>query len=317
MNDRILVCTHGGSSALGALRWANALAGRDGCRVDVLGVVAPVFMEGMTLYSLPGGYVGPDGGWVEDYRDRIRRQLRDVGGAVAAVEPDVEIGHVAHTVAAYAHDHGDAMIVLGAGRRGRAGRGSRAETSLAVGRMARVPVLAVPADAGELPRVAVVAVDFSEYSRDAALAAARLVGPRGLHLVHATWLESPDAPGWGDWMAEYQSGAQARMEELTRELRARCPVRSIETRVLGGDPADGVLRRMRETGAELVAAGSHGHGFFTRMLLGSTSTELLRAAGCAVLVTPPRAESGELARAAERDRRVRRQAGAMVSVLAR
>ncbi|HEX6913477.1 MAG TPA: universal stress protein, partial [Longimicrobium sp.] len=292
MSDRILVCTHGGAGAIGALRWANALAARDGCRVDVLAVVAPVFREGVTLYSIPGERIGPDGERVKDYRERIRVQLRDVGGAVAAVPPHVETGPVAHTIAGYAQDHGDALIVLGAGRHGRPERGSGAETPLYVSRLARVPVLAVPPHAGELPRVAVAAVDFSRYSRDAAVTAARLVGSQGrLHLVHATWLESPGAPGWGDWMAAYHFGAQARMEGLTRELRAECPLRSIETVVLGGDPADRVLQRMQETGAGLVAAGSHGHGFFTRMLLGSTSTELLRAAPCAVLIAPPRADS--------------------------
>jgi hypothetical protein len=35
---------------------------------------------------------------------------------------------------------------------------------------------------------------------------------------------------------------------------------------------------VRDAGTELLAAGSHGHGFFTR----STSTRLLRGAPCAV-----------------------------------
>jgi nucleotide-binding universal stress UspA family protein len=318
MSERILVCTHGEAGALGALRLANALAMRDGCRVDVLAVVAPVFMEGVTLYSLPGRFVSAEGEWVDEYRERIRRQLRGVGGAVAAVEPRVEIGHVAHTIATYAQDHGDALIVLGAESHGRAERWTGSETSLYVARLARVPVLAVPAHAGELPRAAVAAVDFSEYSRDAALAAAKLLRSEGrLHLVHATWLEPAEASGADEWLATYRSGAHARLSELARELRAQTSVHAIDTEVAAGDPAERVLELARDTGAELVAAGSHGYGFFTRMLLGSTSTELLRGARCAVLIVPPRAASRELARAAEsRDRRARRQAGSLVSMLA-
>lgn len=40
--EHILVCTHAGDGALGALRVANALAERDGCTVDVLAVVPTV-----------------------------------------------------------------------------------------------------------------------------------------------------------------------------------------------------------------------------------------------------------------------------------
>jgi nucleotide-binding universal stress UspA family protein len=317
MSERILVCTHGEPGALGALRLANALALRDGYALDVLAVIAPVFLEGVTLYALPGEFVSAEGQWVDAYRERVREQLRALGGPLAAVEPRVEVGHVAHTIATYAESQRDVMILLGAGKHGRAERWGGGETSLYVSRLARVPVLAVPADAAALPEVGVAAVDFSEYSRDAALTAARLLGPGGrLHLVHATWLESPGAPGYGDWMATYESGAQTRMEGLVRELRAQRPLQSVETEVLSGDPTDRVLQRMHQAGAGLVAAGSHGHGFFTRMLLGSTSTELLRGAGCAVLIAPPRAPSAELEGAAERrDQAVRRQAGGVVSAL--
>lgn len=315
MNERILVCTHGEDGALGALRLANALAERDGYALDVLAVIAPVLMEGVTLYSLPGEYVAAEGQWVDEYRERILEQLRAVGGPLATVEPRVEIGHVAHTIATYAQSRGDRMILLGAGKHGRAERWGGAETSLYVSRLARVPVLAVPPAAEAPPEVGVVAVDFSEYSLDAALTAARLLGPAGrLHLVHATWLDP--AVGPGDWVITYESGAQTRMEVLARELRDQRPLRSVETEVLSGDATERVLQRAHQTGAGLVAAGSHGHGFFTRMLLGSTSTELLRGAGCAVLIAPPRAASDELEGAAERrDRAVRMQADGAVSAL--
>lgn len=316
MNQRILVCTHGEEGALGALRLANALAERDGYALDVLAVIAPVFLEGVTLYSLPGEYVSAEGHWVDEYRERVREQLQAVGGRVAAVEPRVEVGHVAHTIATYAESQRDVMILLGGGKHGRAERWGGGETSLYVSRLARVPVLAVPPDAAALPEVGVVAVDFSEYSRAAALTAARVLGPGGrLHLVHATWLDP--AVAREDWAVTYESGAHTRMEGLARELRAQRPLRSVETEVLGGDPTERVLQRAHQTGAGLVAAGSHGHGFFTRMVLGSTSTELLRGAGCAVLIAPPRQASAELAGAAERrDQTVRMRAGGAVPALA-
>lgn len=174
------------------------------------------------------------------------------------------------------------------------------ETSLYGGRMARVPVLAVPADGGMIPRSALAAIDFSEYSRDAARTAARLVGPGGeLRLLHATWMALSETRAGGDWLGDYEARSMARLQELAEELRRDSGV-EVHCEVEVGDPVLSVLRRGRETEAEMLAAGSHGHGFFTRMLLGSTSTRLLCGARCNVLIAPLRAESPELAEAKEK-----------------
>lgn len=289
MNERILACTHAGDGALGALRMANALAERDGSPVDVLAVVPTVFMEGLTLYAFPTGLVPEDAASVERFRQEVRAQLAGVGGAVARVEPRVEIGQVSHTIAGFAQSGAAGLILLGAGRHDVATRLVGGETSLYVSRMARVPVLAVPADAERIPRSAVAAVDFSEYSRDAARTAARLMGPGGvLHLVHATWFAHAEMRAGGDWLADYLAGARGRLHELADVLQRETGV-EVHTEIDIGDPVPSLLQRVRDAGAELLAAGSHGHGFFTRMLLGSTSTRLLRGAGCAVLIAPPRA----------------------------
>lgn len=302
MDERILVCTHAGDGALGALRLANALAARDGCRVDVLAVVPTVYMEGLTLYATSYGLVLDDPASLQRFREEVRQQLGNVGGAVAAVDPQVEVGQVAHTIADHAAKHGHGLILLGAGHHDAATRLSGGETSLYVGRMARVPVLAVPPDVVRIPRSALAAVDFTEYSRDAARTAARLVGPGGeLRLVHATWMALSEMRAGGDWLGDYEAKSMDRLRELAEALRRDSGVEA-HFEVDVGDPVPSILRRARETGAEMLAAGSHGHGFFTRMLLGSTSTRLLRGARCTVLIAPPRAESPELAEA--RGRRI-------------
>lgn len=301
MKERILACTHAGDGALGALRLASTMAERHGCPVDVLAVVPTVFAEGITLYSLPNEMVLADRPSRERYHDRVREQLRQVGGPIARVEPRVEVGQVSATIAAFAREHGHGLIVLGAGRHDAGARLAGTETSLYVTRMARVPVLAVPPRAaGELPRAAVAAVDFSEYSRDAAVTAARLLAPGAVvHLVHTTWAAPGEMRVGGDWLDDYRRQALTRLEVLADELRG---VASVEPRTLlaDGDPAPTILQLVHDTGAELLASGSHGHGFFTRILLGSTSARLLRGADCAVLIAPPRAPSPELAQAEER-----------------
>jgi nucleotide-binding universal stress UspA family protein len=300
MEERILACTHAGDGAVGALRLATALARRDGCPADVLGVVPTVFTEGITLYALPDEVVLADRPSIEKYRDRIRDQLRRVGGPLANVEPWVEVGQVSATIAAFAREHGAGLIVLGAGKHGMGARLSGTETSLYVTRMAQVPVLAVPPGAETLPRNAVAAVDFSGYSRDAAMTAARLLDAGGtLHLVHTTWLSPAQMRVGGDWLQDHRKWAHAQLEALADEVRGIAGVEP-HTVLADGDPAESVLQLVHDTGADLLAAGSHGHGFFTRILLGSTSTRLLRGTTCAVLIAPPRAASPELEDAAEK-----------------
>lgn len=56
-------------------------------------------------------------------------------------------------------------------------------------------------------------------------------------------------------------------------------------RVVGGSPADAVLRAANEAGADLILAGRRGLGLARTLLLGSVSTEILDRATCPVLLT--------------------------------
>jgi len=58
--------------------------------------------------------------------------------------------------------------------------------------------------------------------------------------------------------------------------------------VLHGDPASVLTGYAKKMRADLIAAGSHGHGFIARMMIGSVVTKLVRAAPCGVLVMPNR-----------------------------
>jgi hypothetical protein len=71
------------------------------------------------------------------------------------------------------------LIVMGLGSHGVLARLMHRETTLRVIRNARVPVLAVPSDAVELPRTAVAAIDFTPASEDAARAALDVLGEQG------------------------------------------------------------------------------------------------------------------------------------------
>ena len=64
----------------------------------------------------------------------------------------------------------------------------------------------------------------------------------------------------------------------------------MERCVLAGDPARALMRLVNATRPDLIVAGSHGHGFLTRLRLGSVSQRLVRGAQCSVLVAPPLAQ---------------------------
>jgi nucleotide-binding universal stress UspA family protein len=59
--------------------------------------------------------------------------------------------------------------------------------------------------------------------------------------------------------------------------------------MLQGDPATELLRFGVNVHADLIATGSHGHGFVARLLVGSVATRIVRASTCSVLTvrTPP------------------------------
>lgn len=59
---------------------------------------------------------------------------------------------------------------------------------------------------------------------------------------------------------------------------------AVAARALFGNPAQAIVERAQEIGANLVVVGSHSHRGLARFLLGSTAEAVLRHAPCAVLV---------------------------------
>jgi nucleotide-binding universal stress UspA family protein len=297
MSERILVATRGTSSAEGALRFARALAERDGAVVEVISVVTPAAV-GPALPFDAGAYWSPQAAQlrIDVQRDAVRTQLEEVGGPAAGWPVRVEVGPTVPALVARATAHGAAMIVAGAGRRGRVERLLGGETTVRLMHAASVPVLSVPHDVPALPGVAVVGTDFSAFSWDATVAAARLVGPDGrLHLVHVMWppLAEEGRPNEEEWIRTYRAGAEHRLRAVVNGLAAELPVH-VETHLASGEPGTELLALQDRTGAGLVAVGSHGLGFFGRIALGSVSARVLRNAPCPVLVAPPRTPAREL-----------------------
>lgn len=282
----LLVATDASPEADGAIRMAQAIAAPRGQPIKVLAVHPP-----LPVVAPEVGFVdGPD---VEaDHRtylrDQVLEQLKRVG--VEGEWPlDVVTGDPAATIVKAAAQIGASLVIMGLGEHGLFDRLLGDETVLRVLRLGTVPVLAVAPDAEGLPRNALAAVDFSESSQRAASLAADLMHPDGRMTLAHVIVRDAAKTGWPNNHLAHDGILGQAFDLLTAEIGFEA-LTQIHRKVLVGDPSKAVLEYAGTLKPDLVVAGSHGHRFLSRLLLGSVSQCLVRGARCSVLVAPPEDE---------------------------
>ena len=140
-----------------------------------------------------------------------------------------------------------------------------------------------------------VATDGSDFSRDAIREAMRYLHPENTRFRVLSCWELPEeiAVTTYDIAVEYYQKSQEavelransdadRSENQIRRFYADEPV-NIEKVVASGPPDKLIIEEARKWGADLIVVGTHGRGFWGR-LLGSVSTGVLHHAPCAVFV---------------------------------
>jgi nucleotide-binding universal stress UspA family protein len=297
MSGRILAASDGTPGSEGALRVALELARAKGNELQVITVAEPPpvvpFAE---IGRMAEVLTMPVEAREEDLRAAVRRQLEEIDPATTA-EVVVRVGRAARVIAAYAIEVGADLIVAGTVPRYSVERWLRSETSIRILRLATVPVMLVPPLTRTLPTTAVVAIDFSDLSLAAAAAAARLLKPgTHLHLAHVMWNSGDWGPftSMSEFSRTYRTGAEGRLDQIAANLRTEGAV-GVDTAVLEGEAPEELLSFAGRTRADLIVAGSHGYGYFSRALLGSVSEQLLRGATSPVLIVPPATAPAELA----------------------
>lgn len=296
MNGKLLVATDGASGAAAALRIARSLSERRGASVEVVAVVETLATpttelgNGMAFWT-------PELLQAEEAAvlSTIRAQLAEVGGAAPEWTVTMRVGSPAPEIVRVAAERGATMILIGFGRHSRAGRWLWGSTTERVVHLSHVPVLAVPADATPRLRRAVAAIDFSDFSLDAARGVADLLAPGGeIHLLHVVWAPRAEgAIGLGEWDRTYRAGAATRLARIAQRLEEEAEV-SVRFHVAAGETAEQILIVADRLGADVIAAGSHGYGFLGRIALGSVSGRILRAARFPVLIAPPEGVPSEI-----------------------
>jgi nucleotide-binding universal stress UspA family protein len=295
---RILLATDARAGADGAARMAAVLSVEGEVTVEVV-----VVLEHSADYG-PGSVGTLDfssdvegGARTRAAREKVEESISRASDEsqawpvhVRAGKPPVEIARLAQEVDAN-------LILLGAGRHGRPDRWFGTETALRVMQLSHVPVLAVPQDAAaRRPETIVAAVDFSDFSRDAVQAALALASPgAAIHLVHVVRIAPIEAlyPVTVEWDESFRDPLRQRLQEWARSLSG-LDARAPELHLLTGEVAEEITSLAERLGADLLVAGSHGTGFFGRLLLGSVSSSLIRRAECAVLIAPSREPAREV-----------------------
>ena len=279
----IVVGVDGSPESVAAFNTAAGIARSRKCALHVVSVIPP-----FAAYHIDPGVEK-----AKDDVDDLRVQLRDsaladmmrAGDASAEWTHEVVMGRPAKSLVGIAIDRGAEMIVVGRRVHGVMDRITGGETTLQVMRLSSVPVLAVPSDSDSVNNV-VVATDFSPSSERSAKGALDLLGRSGtMHLVYVEPAVELLPAGFALVQPGQPRDVVTCFRRLVDSLQAP-PNVLIETIILNGKPVPAIIEFAERVGADLIAAGSHGHAPLERFLLGSVSTGLVRNSVCPVLVTP-------------------------------
>ena len=141
----------------------------------------------------------------------------------------------------------------------------------------------------------VVAVDFSNATPgvlEMASGLARAFGAqmRLLHVVepepsYTAYGFTPDEfPALHAYQQEAKRRAGTKLDELLDKVKADVP--GATAQVAEGSPLHSLLDFVKETDADFVVLGSHGHGAIAALLLGSVAEGMVRKATVPTLIVP-------------------------------
>lgn len=281
MFKKIVIGYDGSDQARDAVAFAQLLARTTGAELVAAAVWHP-------LSGMPNP--APYGRYEELEREQTGRTAEEVGG-VARTEVVRS-----HSTAGGLHDLAEReaadLIVVGSSHRSRAGRTLAGTVGVGLLNGSPAAVAVAPAGfrdtRGEPPHVIGVGYDGgaeSEAALEGAIELARAMGAR----LHVLTVARPPESGF-----EGKGYQQAGREELVAAVTDR--MREVLDRALASVPddieADGELITDTQDmlghrdGIELMVLGSRGYGPARRVMLGSSSAQLLRDAPCPAIVFP-------------------------------
>lgn len=278
MYSTILLATDGSPASVAAGQTAAALAAKLGAKVLALHVIDIRLLEGPLLADLAGAvgaqpYPGVLPAWrqvqeakAETILEAASAQCRELG---VPCEVAVETGPLVRTVLEYERRADLVMLGRQGAHAGAGGEmlGSHVERLV---RRSVKPCWVVPSQA-RLPGRLLIAHDGSAESTRALQSGLDLAVALGA----AVTLLTASALGREDETAPILQ--QARDLAEARGLKPRA-------QLVHEHPETAILRLAVEIGADLIVMGAYGHTRIREMILGSTTSQVLQRAHCAVLL---------------------------------
>lgn len=275
------------------------LARAGGAAVRLVHAYAP-----MPGYSgLPTELGSGDAAWLAAQRaslvERIAAQAKAAGlpDGSAAMEPTELLPGSSHQALVDVATRVKAdLIVVGASET-RAGRLRPLSTTAdRVIRKAPAAVFVVRPESTFPPKRVLFPVDLSSVSAGALRYGLALLADAGISDLESEILFVLN-PLEAEGSLQFTPTQIARFaaDELERFVAANAPASRIRRRVRTGYAWEEIVAEIEAAKADLTVMGTHGHSAVERLIIGSVTTDVLRAAPSSVLVVPPEVAHREVA----------------------
>ena len=290
--NQILVPTDFSENAELAVNYAIALAKQSSAKLHLLHTpVVPTYLLMDLSYS-----PGPEAVTriLNDAQEALDQQAQTITEAGLEHFTAIREGTVHEVIRDYAKEHDVDLVVVGTHGRSGVAKLMYGSITERVIKTVHTPIIVVPPKGGRVPSSIVIAYDFSAPAKHAAEVARAIHGVShgSLHLVH-TYLDV-----WGEYTdrgAVVGEAAEKRREALRLGLEGMLQsdakelfsidAQAIQTHLVTGDPAAGILKVADEVGATLICAGTTGKSGIERLLIGSVARRLLHDSEIALLLT--------------------------------
>ena len=224
---------------------------------------------------------------------RLTAKVEELRAQGIETEIETPQGPAGEVVAQVARDRAGDLIVVGTHGHTGISRFLLGSVATAILRHAPCDVLVCRGNAGNLPfRRPLVAMDFSAASKRALRHTARLAQPNApIELLHAwelptgSWGASffgVDRFPWSQIRDAVVQTAKRKGDKLIAESAALGHPLHLD--LVQGAPTPVITHAAERGGYDLIAVGTHGHGGFRKLLLGSVAEGVIRHAPCSVLV---------------------------------
>lgn len=284
---KVLAATDGSDHGSSAVVTGARLAERADAVFEVVSVLEVLLLPmGVESQELEGDFAA-------DLREKVRNQMREAGVADSTLH--LRSGLAPPLVIQEVEDAGADLLVVGAHEKPAVARFLVGSTAEKIIRIAHRPVL-VATERRERPFQRILAaVDLSRQSVPVLEAAATIAQADQAEL-RAIYVEDRLTPMLLEAALFDEKDTRHHTEKQFAETVKEVSLPSelmVSRAIREGHGGREILHEAEEWKADLIVMGSHGFGFFNRMLLGSTSTYVLRHGHRPALIVPRQPEEEE------------------------